>query len=132
VICSDPIADMLTRIRNGLLARKKSTVIPYSKIKEGIAQILSRLGFIHGFSVEEVNSFQKEIIVKLKYVNREPAILGLQRESRPGRRTYVGSKYKNQNRPQHSVFILTTSQGVLSDKAAREKGVGGELLCAIW
>lgn len=123
---------MLTRIRNGQLARKKSIAIPYSKIKEGIAQILSRLGFIHSVSIEEVNSFQKEIIIKLKYVNREPAILGLQRESRPGRRKYIGSKYRNPNRAQHSVFILTTSKGVLSDKEAREQGVGGELLCAIW
>jgi small subunit ribosomal protein S8 len=132
VICSDPIADMLTRIRNGLLARKKSVAIPYSKIKEGIAQILSNLGFILGYSLQEINSFQKEIIVKLKYINREPAILGLQRESRPGRRVYIGSKYKNTNRPQHSVFILTTSKGVLSAKEAREQGVGGELLCAVW
>lgn len=82
--------------------------------------------------MEEVSSFQKEIIVKLKYVNREPAILGLQRESRPGRRKYIGSKYKNLNRPQHSIFILTTSKGVLSDREAREQGVGGELLCAVW
>lgn len=129
---SDPIADMLTRIRNGQLARKKSVAIPYSKLKENLASLLSRLGFIASSSVEQIDELKKEIVVKLKYVNREPSIIGLQRESRPGRRQYVQTRYRNTNRPQHAVAILTTSKGILSDREAREQGVGGELLCTIW
>ncbi len=129
---SDPIADMLTRIRNGILARKKSVAIPYSKLKEGVAQILARLGFINNFSVEEIDELKKEIVVNLKYINRESAISGLQRESCPGRRQYVSSDFRIYNRPQHCVYVLTTSKGILSDKEAREQGVGGELLCTVW
>jgi small subunit ribosomal protein S8 len=123
---------MLTRIRNGLLVKKKSVVIPHSKLKEGLAKMLAKLGFITNYSVKEVDAAKKEIVVELKYVNRESSIIGMSRESRPGNRRYVGSKFRINNRPQHCVSILTTSKGVLSDREASEQGVGGELLCTVW
>lgn len=129
---SDPIADMLTRIRNGVLVKKKSVAVPHSKLKEGIAKMLFRLGFISSYSVKDIDSSKKEIIIDLKYVNRESAIIGMSRESRPGNRRYVGSQFRINNRPQHCVSILTTSKGVLSDREASEQGVGGELLCTVW
>lgn len=124
---------MLTRIRNGLLARKKVINVPYSKFKEEIAKILSKLGFVGTYSVLETEDGpHKEIVIKLKYVNREPAILGIKRQSRPGCRFYSSSNVRVSGCPQHSISILSTSRGVLSNKEAAEQGIGGEVVCTVW
>ncbi len=133
---SDPIADMLTKIRNSILIKKKEVVIGYSKIKEGIIDAFLRLGFISNYEVfEETN--RKYIKVFLKYVNRKPVIEKIIRNSKPSCREYtslleIKKKKAYGIEPQHAVFILSTSKGVLSKAEAQEKGIGGEKLCTIW
>jgi small subunit ribosomal protein S8 len=116
-----------------LLVKKKNVVIPYSKLKEALASTLNRLGFIHGFTVEQIDDVKKQIKIQLKYVNKESAIMSIKRESKPGCRVYASHRIgsKQGKRSQNSIFILTTSKGILSDREASETGVGGEILCTI-
>ncbi|MGC8763176.1 MAG: 30S ribosomal protein S8 [Acidobacteriota bacterium] len=129
---TDPIADLLTRIRNGLKARKPFVEIPSSNLKVEVAKILKEEGYILNFKVTE-DGKQGILRLDLKYTPEgRPAIEGLRRESSPGRRVYVA---KDEIRPVLGglgVGILTTSRGVLTDKQARREGVGGELLCTVW
>lgn len=128
---TDPIADMLARIRNAALARHERTEIPLSKIKEDIAGILKEEGYINDFRVDRAG--HGKIVVDLKYGNdRQSAIVGLKRHSRPGRRVYVG--YRNIPKVHNGlgVAIMSTSRGVLTDKTARDEKVGGEILCEVW
>lgn len=129
---SDPIADLLTRIRNALLVKKKVVRMPHSKVKEEVCKVLLRVGFISGIEIEEISHAKKDIVVKLKYVNKEAAIINLRRQSRPGCRLYGSPDFKASGVPQHSVTIFTTSKGIITDKEAREQGVGGEVLCTVW
>ena len=134
---SDPIADLLTRIRNGLLARKKQVLVPHSKLKKALLEVLQRCGFIHGF--EEVSAESgpgRHLLVRLKYQNRESVVKKMIRSSRPGCRVY-GAPAKNvrrrlARRPQHAVAIWTTSKGLLTDREATQQNVGGEEICVIW
>ncbi|MEL7471942.1 MAG: 30S ribosomal protein S8 [Planctomycetota bacterium] len=130
---SDPIADMLTRIRNGVRNRAKSVEIRNSKVCRGIADVLRDEGYIDSYDVRgEQLGGQGVIDVKLKYGPRgEQLIHSLKRESKPGRRVY--SNVRDMPRPLQGlgISIVSTSSGVLSDRMAREKGVGGELLCTI-
>lgn len=129
---SDPIADMLTRIRNGQTARMSRVDIPKSKIKVAIAEILKAEGFIEDFRVIS-DSKQGLIEVKLRYDDsRTPVIQGIQRVSTPGLRQYMPSKEIPKVRAGLGVLIMTTSKGVMTDRAAREANVGGEALCAVW
>ncbi len=123
----DPIADMLTRIRNAHGAIHKKVLIPYSKMKVSIAEILKNEGYINDFAVQD-----KDIKVTLKYAKGRPLISGLKRISTPGRRVYVGVEDIPQVQNGLGICILSTSQGVMEGGAAREKKVGGELLCEIW
>lgn len=128
---TDPIADMLTRIRNAGMARLTKTTIPYSKIKLSIGQILKQEGFIEDCVLEE--GAKPSITVTMKYgVAKQPAIVGIVRASRPGRRIYV--KYGEIPRVQNGLglTVLSTSRGVLSGDEAREKKLGGEILCKVW
>lgn len=128
---TDPIADMLARIRNASLARQDRTTIPHSKLKVSIAEILEAEGFINGYSVDE--SGHGSISVELKYGrDRESAIVGMRRSSRPGRRVYVGYREIPKVLNGLGVAIMSTSRGVISDKTAREQKVGGEVLCEVW
>jgi small subunit ribosomal protein S8 len=128
---TDPIADMLARIRNAALARHERTEIPLSKIKRSIAEILKAEGYIHDYRVDE--SGHGKIIVDLKYGNdRQSAIVGLRRFSRPGRRVYVSYRDIPEVHNGLGVAIMSTSRGVLSDKTARAEKVGGEILCEVW
>ena len=129
---TDPIADLLTRIRNAMLARHGNVVIPRSKIKLEIVKILKAEGFIEGY-VEVETGPQGAIKVFPKYDAKFKGIIrGLQRISKPSRRVYVGRGDVPQVRNGLGVAILTTPSGVLTDSQARAKGVGGEVLCYIW
>ncbi len=128
---TDPIADMLARIRNAVMARHDRTEIPFSTIKVRIADILRAEGYVSDYRVDE-SGFGK-IIVFLKYGrDRESAIAGLRRKSRPGRRVYVGYQDIPKVHNGLGVAIMSTSRGVMSDKTAREQKVGGEILCEVW
>lgn len=129
---TDPIADLLTRIRNGQRAQHESVSIPYSKLKQGIIKALYEEGFIGPFRVLEEGG-GKAIQVTLRYsAKREPVIIGLKRESRPGRRYYLGFEDLKPIRNVLGISILSTSKGILTDRQAREEKVGGELLCRVW
>lgn len=129
---TDPIADMLTRIRNALVAGKEKVDVPASSIKEGIARILRDEGFIINYRLIE-DSRQGVIRITLKYGESErPAIENLQRVSRPGRRVYVGNDEIPRVLNGLGIAILSTSKGILTDKDSRTQKVGGELLCYVW
>ena len=124
---TDPIADMLTRIRNAHLALHKEVSVPRSKMKESIAAILKQEGYIEDVATEEA-----EIKISLKYFKGKPVISGLKRVSKPGRRVYVGSTDIPKVQNGLGICILSTSSGVLAGTQARDRKVGGELLCEIW
>lgn len=129
---TDPIADMLTRIRNGNNARHKSVEIPASTVKKDVVQILLDEGFIDGFNVIEDDK-QGMITVDLKYgVNDEKVISGIQRISKPGLRVYVKANEVPKVLGGLGVAIISTSKGVVTDKVARQEGVGGEVICYVW
>ena len=134
---NDPIADMLTRIRNAVLAGHAQVAMPNSKIKAEIARILKDEGFIETFEVVDgEQALQKVLRLKIKYVGerreRRPVISGLERVSKPGRRIYVGSEAIPKVQNGLGISILSTSRGILEGGKARELHVGGELLCEIW
>lgn len=129
---TDPIADMLTRLRNANSAYHESVSMPYSKLKSHIAEILQREGYIESFNVEDAK-VGKTLTLTLKYgSNRERAIVGVRRVSKPGLRVYA----KSTNLPQvlggMGVAILSTSSGLLTDREAKDRGVGGEVLAYVW
>jgi small subunit ribosomal protein S8 len=128
---TDPISDMLARIRNAILARHDRTEIPLSKLKVNIAEILKNEGYVSDYRVDE--SGHGKIIVFLKYGrDRESAIAGMRRKSRPGRRVYVGYRDIPKVHNGLGVAIMSTSHGLMTDKAARASKVGGEILCEVW
>jgi len=127
---TDPISDMLTRIRNAHGALLPTVEIPHSKIKESIAGILKKEGYISDVSVE--GKPLKTIKLKLKYNGRKGVIEGLRRISTPGLRNYVGSTEIPRVHAGLGISIISTSQGVMSGQEARKKNVGGELLCYVW
>ena len=128
---TDPIADMLTRVRNAGLAHLDSAVIPSSKLKVEIARILKEEGYINDFNVE--GEKPANLTVKLKYgQGRESAIAGIRRKSRPGRRFYVGYQDIPHVLNGLGVAIVSTSRGIMTDRDARQKQVGGEILCEVW
>jgi small subunit ribosomal protein S8 len=126
---TDPVADMLTRIRNAALARHERTLVPASKLKQHIAEILKSEGFIADVRTED----DRNITIVLKYGrDRTSAIDGIKRVSRPGRRVYVRYDHIPRVLSGMGVAILSTSRGVMSDKDARRQKLGGELLCEVW
>jgi small subunit ribosomal protein S8 len=129
---SDPIADMLTRIRNALKARFPKVDVPASKLKTEIARILKDEGYILNYKIVDEGS-HKAIRVYLKYTPaNQPVISNLERVSRPGCRVYVGSGEIPKVLGGLGVNILTTPKGVMTGKSARKEGVGGEVLCQVW
>ena len=128
---TDPIAYMLTRIRNGNMKKHESVEVPASNMKKSLAQILLDEGYIKGFNVVEDNK-QGMITIDLKYVDDQRVISGLKRISKPGRRVYVRANEVPRVLDGLGIAVLSTSHGVLTDKQAREEGVGGEVLCYIW
>lgn len=132
MVVSDPIADMLTRVRNANMAEKKIVSLPHSKIKSEVARLLKQEGFISDFSVEDNNG--KSILnLFLKYtLEREPVIQGLRRISKPSCRRYANAEEVPRVLGGIGIAILSTSSGLMTDSEAREKNIGGEILCYIW
>lgn len=127
---TDPIADMLTRIRNASLVHKKEVVVPFSKIKMAVATILWRAGYLAG--VEEIKDKPGSIVITLKYVDGQPAIRHLKRISKPGGRCYVKRDEIKAVLGGYGMSILSTPLGILSNKEARRANVGGELICEVY
>lgn len=128
---TDPIADMLTRIRNGKMRRLDVVEIPGSKIKIQLASILKREGFIRNFKVVKAGSHEN-LRVFLRYQDKENVITGIERISKPGRRVYVGKGELPRVRGGLGIAILTTPKGILTDRECRQANVGGEVLCTVW
>ena len=129
---TDPVADMITRIRNGYRARLERVDVPGSQLKTKLAEILKKEGFISDYRVINDN-LQGIIEVKLRYTDeREPVVQGIKRVSRPGLRRYFGAKDIPKVRNGLGTLILTTSKGLMTDREARNAHIGGEALCAVW
>lgn len=126
----DPMADMLTRIRNAQNVGKAAVTMPSSKLKVSVAKVLSDEGYINGFSVSE--GPKQELTVDLKYFEGKPVIVELDRVSRPGLRNYAGKAGLPTVRGGLGIAIVSTSKGVMTDRAARAAGVGGEVLCTVF
>lgn len=127
---SDPISDMLTRIRNAGNAQLPSIEMPHSRIKESVAKLLQQQGYITDVSVE--GDTKKKLKMRLKFNGKKSVIEGLKRVSKPGLRRYVGATEIPRVRGGLGVAIVSTSEGLLTDQQARKKNLGGELLCYIW
>ncbi|UVO54523.1 30S ribosomal protein S8 [Sphingomonas sp. SUN039] len=128
---TDPLGDMLTRIRNGLQAKKDSVLTPSSKLRVRVLDVLQREGYIRGYTSEEVAG-HAGIRIELKYFEGQPAIRHVARVSKPGRRVYSGSKELPRVRNGLGITIVSTPRGVLSDAEAREHNVGGEVLAEVF
>lgn len=129
---TDPISDMLTRIRNGLTVRKAFVLVPSSKMKVSISQILLEEGFIQGYEITSEQP-QPNIRLWLKYdERRKPIVTGLERVSKPGRRVYKGKRELPWVLSGLGIAIVSTPKGVMTDRQARHLGVGGEVLCYVW
>jgi small subunit ribosomal protein S8 len=129
---SDPLGDMLTRIRNGQRGRKSTVCCPASKFRANVLGVLEREGFIRGFSWAELGPGLQELTIELKYADGEPVIREISRVSRPGRRVYSGIKDLQRVYNGLGISILSTPRGVMSDAEAREANVGGEVLCRVF
>jgi len=128
---TDPIADLLARVRNGARAQKPEMLVPYSKIKAEVARILKDEGYITDYTVD-TSAAHPRIRITNKLVNRSSAITGLRRVSRPGLRRYVGADNIPRVLGGMGIAILSTSRGVLSGREAKKQNVGGELLAYVW
>lgn len=125
---TDPLSDMLARLRNAAQSRHETTEVPLSQLKLGVAELLKAEGYISDVKVEG-----RTMTVFLKYGrDRSSAFLGIRRRSRPGRRLYVGVDGLPKVQNGFGIAILSTSHGIMTDRAAREKRIGGELLCEVW
>ena len=129
---TDPIGDMLTRIRNGQQARKDSVLTPASKLRARVLDVLQREGYIRGYSDADVAGAQANLRIDLKYFEGQPAIQHVARVSKPGRRVYSGATELPRIRNGLGIVIVSTPKGVLSDAEAREQNVGGEVLCQVF
>ena len=129
---TDPLGDMLTRIRNGQRARKNTISSPASKLRSGVLDVLKREGYIRGYSQQELRPGISEISIELKYHEGDPVIREIKRVSTPGRRVYSGIKDLTRVYNGLGIAILSTPRGVLSDSEAREGNVGGEVLCQVF
>ena len=128
---TDPLGDMLTRIRNGQQARKDSILTPASKLRSHVLDVLQREGYIRGYSEEELAG-HKGLRIELKYFEGQPAIQHLARVSKPGRRVYSGSQELPRIRNGLGTVIVSTPRGVMSDAEARDQNVGGEVLAEVF
>ncbi len=129
---TDPLGDMLTRIRNGQQARKNTITCPNSRLRQNVLEVLKREGFIRGFAPAEVRPGISEIHIELKYHEGDPVIRQLNRVSKPGRRIYTGVRDLGRVYNGLGIAILSTPRGVLSDAEARAQNVGGEVLCEVF
>jgi small subunit ribosomal protein S8 len=128
---NDPIADMIIRIKNALMARHETVVVPHSRVKEEISKILVENNYVISYQVEQKMP-QMELVFKLRYVGKIPAITDVRRVSKPGRRIYTSSTKVPKALGGYGITIVSTSKGIMTDKDARKQNVGGEVLCQIW
>jgi len=129
---TDPISDLLVRLRNGFRRHHEVVTIPASKLKREVLRVLQAEGYIQGVETETEDGHPM-LKVQLRYVDEgQPMITGMQRISKPGRRVYVGTKDIPRVRNGIGVAILSTSKGIMTDQASRKAGLGGEVLCSIW
>lgn len=129
---SDPLGDMLTRIRNGQLRKKDSVMMPASRFRGNVLDVLHREGYIRGFRKIDLENQKNNFQIELKYVDGEPVIKDISRVSTPGRRVYSKISDLQRNFDGLGISILSTSKGVLSDNEARDENVGGEILCKVF
>jgi len=129
---SDPLGDMLTRIRNGQKARKMTITSPASKLRANVLEVLKEEGYIRGYFHETVSEGIGDLKIELKYFENQPVIQSLDRVSKPGRRVYAKIKDLKQINNGLGLVVLSTPKGVLSDGKARELNVGGEVLCSVF
>ena len=129
---TDPISDLITRIRNGYLVRQRRIRAPYSVIKENLVKILIKEGYLKKVIVEGKKPQEKELVLELKYSHQEPAITHIERVSKPSLRVYLQAKELKPLRGGYGMRILSTSQGLMIDKQAKKKNLGGEVICKIW
>jgi small subunit ribosomal protein S8 len=129
---SDPLGDMLTRIRNGQRANKSVVSVPASKLRSNVLDVLQREGYIRGYSWSEIQAGIAELNVELKYSDGQPVIRQISRVSKPGRRVYAGIKKLQPVYNGLGISILSTPRGVMSDNEARAANVGGEVLCQVF
>lgn len=122
---------MITRMNNALMARHAKVLVPYSKLKKNIADILVAEGYIESVTVKEMQPFA-QLELTLKYVGKLPAVSGVKRVSKPGRRLYASASKIPKTLGGYGITIMSTSKGVMADKDARKQNIGGELLCQIW
>ena len=128
---TDPIADMLTRIRNGHKIRAESVLMPSSKIKINIARVLVEEGYINGYQEEDLENNKKNLLINLKYYEGRPVIEKIERVSRPSLRVYKPTNELPKVMGGLGILILSTSKGVMSDRQAKKQGHGGEILCVV-
>jgi len=128
---TDPIADMLTRIRNAIMVNKETVEIPASKAKKAIADILLNEGYVSDVKVTD-NGYNGTIVITLKYVDKQPVINGLERVSKPGLRAYTDVANMPKVIGGLGIVILSTNKGIMTEKNAKKANVGGEVLCRIW
>ena len=127
---TDPVADLLTRIRNALMRKKMSVSVPYSKLKHELAKLLVKEGFLS--DVKKVKKDFEELDITLKYHNDEPVIKELTRESKPGLRKYISYKDIKPHKGRLGLKVLTTSKGLMTDKDAIKEEIGGEIICRVF
>ena len=129
---TDPLGDMLTRIRNGLTAKKSLVECPMSSLKESVLIVLKKEGFIRGYTVKKDNDKKPVLCIELKYFEGKPAIKEIKRASRPGLRLYSSKKDIPLNYGGLGISIVSTSKGLMSDHEARNANIGGEILCSVF
>ena len=129
---SDPLADMIARIRNGQKARKPQVSVPAAKLHTAVLGVLKEEGYIRGFADKEIRKGVRETVVDLRYHEGQPAIREIKRVSSPGRRVYSGIKILARPFGGLGVAVVSTPQGVMSDATARAKNVGGEVICRVY
>lgn len=128
----DPLGDMLTRIRNAQMRRKDSVATPGSKLRARVLDVLQSEGFVRGYTETKADNGSSEIVIELKYLDREPVIREISRVSRPGRRVYASVRNIPQVANGLGVSILSTPKGVMADHEARAQNMGGEVLCQVF
>jgi len=127
---SDPISDLLCRLRNAARAQHADVLVPHSRLKQSLAEVLKREGYLADVSVEGTS--KKQIRMKLRYAGRKSVLEGLRRLSTPGRRVYARCTEIPKVRGGLGVVVLSTSSGIVTDREARKRNLGGELLCSVW
>lgn len=128
---TDPIADLLTRVRNAQMAQHKQVSAPFSKVKAEVARVLKEEGYITDYSVVEGSPYN-HLVIRLKYHDEAPVITGIKRESTPGQRRYFGASDLPEVLNGLGIAIMSTSHGVMTGRKAKEARVGGEYLCSVW